>query len=226
MSDEQDQAQPQQRVYERPLIVLCQWCGEALLTPGRGPAPRYCSRPKSCRQRAYELRTAQARADADAAAGRLREEPVRQVIERVVQPKHPTMAGAWVAALEALTKQLRTGPLRHQPHHHGHIAAALAAAAAAIPAQHRPAPASVAPRPPVEGSAVWQALAKSPGGSTSVTLERLADAARTSIDTAAAVLVSLAAAGELRIHRGDKPIVDVTTLAPHARFTVTVIRRR
>jgi hypothetical protein len=42
--------------------------------------PKYCT--QSCRQRAYELRTAEARRDRDAAAGLLREEPVRELVER------------------------------------------------------------------------------------------------------------------------------------------------
>jgi hypothetical protein len=48
---------------------------------GRGRPPRYCS--DAHRQRAYEVRTAQARQERDAAAGKLRTEPVREVVERV-----------------------------------------------------------------------------------------------------------------------------------------------
>src|SRR6185369_12134176 len=68
---------------------------------------------------------AQARLHRDLDTGRVRQEPVERVVERVVQPRHPSTAGAWTAALNALGEQLRTGPLANQPWHHRQLHDAL-----------------------------------------------------------------------------------------------------
>jgi hypothetical protein len=108
---------------ERVLQTPCGWCGNPITQPPRGRRLRYCDR--SCRQRAYEVRTAQARLQRDLDAERVRQEPAERVIERVVQPRHPSTAGAWTTALDALGEQLRTGPLAAQPWHHRQLREAL-----------------------------------------------------------------------------------------------------
>ena len=243
MSDDQAPTGPPETVRERPVLVQCQWCGESLLCAPRGPAPRYCPRPKTCRQRAYEVRTAQARADADPVDGGRSTEPIRQVIERVVQPRHPSTAAAWIEALQALTGQLQRGPLKHTYHRHAELAAALRAALDAVPvlpertrttmtvpdddeteSLWRVVPAAgppAAPPLPVAVGPVWQALALLPGRAVSVTLERLADAAGTSVAAAAATLAAFVEAGKVSVQRGGDPVADVTALPAHARFTVT-----
>lgn len=74
---------PDDRVRERPLARECAWCSEPIQLNPRAQHQRYCSR--SCRQRAYEVRTAARRAqDAqDAGTARPEGEPVREVVERV-----------------------------------------------------------------------------------------------------------------------------------------------
>jgi hypothetical protein len=71
------------RVRERPLARECAWCSDPIQLNPRAQHQRYCSR--SCRQRAYEVRTAARRAqDAqDAGTARPEGEPLREVIERV-----------------------------------------------------------------------------------------------------------------------------------------------
>ncbi len=59
----------------------CAWCSAWIPYLGSGRPPKYCT--QSCRQRAYELRSAGTRADRDLAAGRRRDEPVRELVERV-----------------------------------------------------------------------------------------------------------------------------------------------
>ncbi|MBB6001341.1 hypothetical protein HNR25_005172 [Streptomonospora salina] len=123
---------------EQPVLRECAWCGaEIHLTP-RARHQIYCSR--SCRQRAYELRTAQERRDADAAAGRARsaeDGPVREVVERhtvrvhtrtrsapVRSPKPAAPAGAGVdlraravqAHLEAVAAAVADGRIRSHDH--------------------------------------------------------------------------------------------------------------
>lgn len=77
----------------RLLARTCHWCGSDIELNPRGRHRRYCSR--SCRQRAYEVRTAAARQESDRAAGTARaaDEPVREVVERTVTRMHPFVAG-------------------------------------------------------------------------------------------------------------------------------------
>lgn len=73
--------EPQERVSERVVARECEWCGAAIEVRPRAQHQRYCSR--GCRQRAYEVRTAQRRQENERAAGTAREEgPVREVVER------------------------------------------------------------------------------------------------------------------------------------------------
>lgn len=81
-----------ERVSERPVARECAWCGTAIEIRPRAQHQRFCSR--SCRQRAYEVRTATRRAQADQDAGTARrdDEPVREVVERVVEVEVPIVA--------------------------------------------------------------------------------------------------------------------------------------
>lgn len=118
---------------ERTLVSrTCEWCGREMSYSGRGRPPRYCSR--SHRQRAYELRTALARRDADRAAGRARgaEEPVRETVVRtttrtvrgpvvevpveVERPVVPTRAREVQAVLEAAADAVMAGRIQHYDH--------------------------------------------------------------------------------------------------------------
>lgn len=84
-----------ERVSERPVARECAWCGTPIELKPRAQHQRYCGR--SCRQRAYEVRTAAARQEADRAAGTAREDgPVREVVEKVtVRTVRPRRAVPW-----------------------------------------------------------------------------------------------------------------------------------
>src|SRR5690606_7468122 len=128
------------RVTERPERTLvsrrCEWCGREMSYSGRGRPRRYCS--QAHRQRAYELRTALARRDADRAAGRARgaEEPVREVVRETVvrtttrtvrgpvvevpveveRPVVPTRAREVQEVLEAAAAAVMAGRIQHWDH--------------------------------------------------------------------------------------------------------------
>lgn len=94
-------------ITERPLQTPCQWCGNAVAQSPAGRLRHYCDR--SCRQRAYEARTAQRRLQADLDAGRVREQPAERIVERVVTAPHPRRVAGWEAALNELADQLADG---------------------------------------------------------------------------------------------------------------------
>lgn len=58
----------------------CEWCGEPIAYSGRGRPPRYCS--PAHRRRAWELRTAQDRAQRPVSDGGKSRAPVREVVQR------------------------------------------------------------------------------------------------------------------------------------------------
>ncbi|MFE9247072.1 hypothetical protein [Nocardiopsis sp. NPDC006938] len=84
-------------VREKVISRTCEWCGRRIAprTKGRGRQRRYCS--PAHRQRAYEVRTAQARLERDRAAGtaRLEDEPVRELVERTVVRTRAVRAAPW-----------------------------------------------------------------------------------------------------------------------------------
>ena len=93
-------------------LVSCAWCGAVVPYSGRGQPRLYCG--KSHRNRAWELRTAAARAG----DGTRATEPVREVIERTTVVEAPPEgaraallgnATEWCAMLGHLTAQLRGG---------------------------------------------------------------------------------------------------------------------
>ncbi|MGY4967392.1 hypothetical protein [Streptomyces sp. 900105245] len=80
---------------EQLLERTCEWCGEPVAYSGRGRPARYCSPVH--RRRAWELRTAEARADRPVSEGGRSREPVREVVERtetVVRTVSQPVSGA------------------------------------------------------------------------------------------------------------------------------------
>jgi hypothetical protein len=73
-------------VHRKVLRRTCDWCGKEISPrpKGKGRPRLYCDR--SCRQRAYEVRTARERQERDQEAGTARrdDEPVREVVREVV----------------------------------------------------------------------------------------------------------------------------------------------
>jgi hypothetical protein len=70
------------RVQQRLQSRTCGWCGTLIPYSGRGRPPAYCS--KAHRNRAWEVRTAQARLQRDIATAAATTEPVREVIHETV----------------------------------------------------------------------------------------------------------------------------------------------
>ncbi|WP_143639933.1 hypothetical protein [Streptomyces sp. 1-11] len=122
---------------EQLLERTCAWCGEPVAYSGRGRPPRYCSPVH--RRRAWEVRTAPARAERPVSEGGKTREPIREVIERtetvvrtVVRPATapsltqlrparrlsgqpytlPEDAVEWIEALAALRREV-TNPKVH-----------------------------------------------------------------------------------------------------------------
>lgn len=214
---------PVERLAQSP----CGWCGTAITQPARGRRLRYCDR--SCRQRAYELRTAQARHDRDVDAGVVRTEPAERVIERTVHRRHPDTAGGWATALAELARQIAAGTL--PAHTHGQIRHALAQVRTALDAT-APAPAVPAvpaPRPPLVDEPTTVSLHQlvAAGGPVSTTLGRLAAAIGADIDDVRQGLAVLHHTGRLHLTRHvpgtpDAQPVDPSTVPAHARFTAAV----
>ncbi|MFD5634820.1 hypothetical protein ACFWJM_11865 [Streptomyces sp. NPDC127077] len=114
----------------------CAWCGTVMTYGGRGRPPKYCT--AAHRTRAWELRTAQARAERPVTAGGRTTAPVREVVERtetrtvtvaVPAPPRPAVrmsgqpytlpedAVEWVETLKALRDVAGVGqiyPFREQ----------------------------------------------------------------------------------------------------------------
>ncbi|MFE2943428.1 hypothetical protein ACFXKG_30895 [Streptomyces sp. NPDC059255] len=65
---------------DRLIERTCDWCGAPVPYTGKGRPPRYCS--PAHRNRAYELRRAEKRADRPVSEGGRSPEPVREVVER------------------------------------------------------------------------------------------------------------------------------------------------
>lgn len=118
-------ADPDERLVRR----TCAWCGVWIEYSGRGRRPTYCS--KSCRNRAWEVRTAEARLHRDQDAGAIpaAPEPIREVVSRPAPappaPKVPHQAAVWTRFLGELTGQLRDGDLGKAHWHHLKLSDAL-----------------------------------------------------------------------------------------------------
>jgi hypothetical protein len=103
----------------------CGWCGKTIVQSGKGRPRLYCDR--SCRQRAYEQRTATAlyaAADlavshapapaehgADSAADHL-SAPMATSIEQAAEADYPLTPTGWVKALDELAARIRHGHIR------------------------------------------------------------------------------------------------------------------
>jgi hypothetical protein len=136
--EERDQSSVRERFVER----TCAWCGEPVAYSGRGRPPRYCTPVH--RRRAWELRSAQERAERPVSDGGQSREPVREVVERTQtvvrtvvlrdQDKVPLAPRAaqrlngepytlpedaveWIEALVALRREV-TNPKIHAFRHH------------------------------------------------------------------------------------------------------------
>jgi hypothetical protein len=116
----------------------CAWCGLEITYRGTGRPPSYCS--KAHRNRAWEVRTAEARLGRDISAGRASTEPVREVIREVVTVTKtatgpaavPSGAGQWLQYLDELARQVRDGNLGRQHWYHERIMHALDQVARAV----------------------------------------------------------------------------------------------
>ncbi|MEV0733408.1 hypothetical protein [Polymorphospora sp. NPDC050346] len=198
-------------VSERLVESPCGWCGRAITQPDRGRKRTYCDR--SCRQRAYEVRTARRRLDVDVDAGRVRLQPAERVVERVVQARVPTSTARWESLLTELAAQLHDG--RIPAWDRDRIRAALAG----VTAELEPAPPVPSPVRPVVDPAAEAVMAAAGDGSVSTTLTRLAADVGLPVDAVRAALADLAAAGRARLTRHGAE-VDVDVLVDHARFAV------
>src|SRR5439155_13040763 len=204
---------------ERLISTTCARCGGPIAYPGKGKWPRYCGR--TCRQRAYEERRAAALVGA--AGDGVPAAPVRQVLERVTAPRHPSTVPGWVAALGELAAQVRAGRLTDDPYRRDELRHALAAVAQAlgVPAAGASTRPTTAPAPALSPPAA--ALAAHIGGAVLTSIERLAantgwDEAtvrrllRELVDAGAATITRTAGAG------GGVELVDVDRIAAHARI--------
>ncbi len=214
----------------------CEWCGRPIEQPPRGRKLRYCDR--SCRQRAYEARTAQRRLQHDLDAGRIRQQPAERVVERVVQPRHPSTAAAWIGVLDELTARVRDG--RIPAWHAARIRSAVTRLQAALDAAARgpsdPSPVVPAPRAaPADGrdglsgerirQLVTRLAATSAGRPEPTTLTRLAHELAVDVDDVRQVLAALTGVDAAKLARtgpAGTQSVDALSIAEHARFTITL----
>ena len=213
-------------VTERPLQTPCQWCGSPVRQPPTGRLLRYCDR--SCRQRAYETRTAARRLGADVDAGVVRTEPAERIVERVVRARYPRTAAGWESALDELRAQLVDGRLG--PWHGERIARAIAA----VEEQLQAAAAAMVPRPrremftvdeppayavPFVGErlAAIDARIAAAGGMLSTTLQRLAAVVGMGVDELRQAVLEFEQLGFVEARRMGT-VVSVDELAVHARF--------
>ncbi|SNY72911.1 hypothetical protein SAMN05421748_14454 [Paractinoplanes atraurantiacus] len=193
----------------------CGWCGSPVEQPPAGRLRRYCNR--SCRQRAYETRTAGRRLGADVDAGVVRTEPAERIVERVVRARYPRTAAGWETALTELSAQVADGRLPHWHAERVHRALSGAAEQTRVTiAEWTPPPAP----PPVDErlAAAAEALLRVVGDEPT-TLERLAAALRLDVVELRQVVLELEHIGLLAARR-EKNVVSVDELRIHARFTL------
>lgn len=116
----------------------CAWCGRMVSYGGVGRPPVYCG--KSCRNRAWEVRSAQRRLGRDIAAGLVLTAPRREVVERTVEvervvaagPVFPQQARDWQPMLGELARQLREEPVGREFWAHRRLYDGLTAAVVAL----------------------------------------------------------------------------------------------
>ncbi|MDR8415067.1 hypothetical protein MTP10_40850 [Nonomuraea sp. 3-1Str] len=133
------------RVQQRLQSRTCGWCGSLIPYSGRGRPPTYCS--KAHRNRAWEVRTAEARLQRDIATAAATAEPVREVITETVthtqtrvqtrlDRRPPATARGWVEHLNELTRQLDDDQLGREHWNHARLYRALADAVNALDRAH------------------------------------------------------------------------------------------
>lgn len=213
---------------ERPLQTPCEWCGNAITQPPRGRLLRYCD--QSHRQRAYEVRAAERRLQADLTSGRVREVPAERIVERVVHRRHPTTLTGWTAALEELAAQLSDGrlPMYSAGALHRGIAAITAVMPPAsaygasplglVPVQRRPAAGAVDEHLVV---AIVRRL-RTGGGTVSTSLLRIAGDVDEPVDVVRQAVLVLTDMAVTVARRHGVP-VDVDGLSEHARFDLVLV---
>ncbi|MBM0279830.1 hypothetical protein [Micromonospora tarensis] len=226
-------------VTEREIETPCGWCGNAIVQPARGRKKRYCER--SCRQRAYELRTAERRHQGDVDAGRIRTVPAQRVVERTVQPRRPVTVAQWETALADLAEQLHAGRYPWERHR---LRVALAAVLDALghpppdswivhgtPLTARPDAAPEPPRPAPPAvlddalAAAVSAVAACAGpDGIDTTLTRLQALTGQPVPLLRDALHALADADLAVLRRHAEPVDDVDALSEHARFQLHVQR--
>jgi hypothetical protein len=213
---------------ERVAQTACEWCGTAIVYSGRGKVPSYCS--QSHRQRAYELRTAQARRLADVDAGRIAAVPATRVVDRIAP--WPTDLRGWERALNVLDEQVRDGTL--PPADHRSLDFLLRTLLTRINYRHGnglvkggPAPEhlATAARPSVAQllelpvtKLVDAVLVELDAATRPVTLATLMQRARVDADVARGAVTALQAGGRVRLVGADNVAVDASTVAAHARW--------
>lgn len=217
---------PVQRVASSP----CEWCGKPIQQPPRGRRLRYCDR--SCRQRAYEARTAERRLQRDLAAGRIRAEPAERVVERLVQPRRPRTAMGWSRMLDALTEQLHAGKIPASDRSGiraaaGRLQAALDAPPARSPAPSTPAtgpaPAPLLPLGSDQIGQIHQRLAAGAATRTQpTTLTLLARELAVDVDQLRTALAALTAINAVQLWRNGMP-VDPLRIAEHNRISIVLL---
>jgi hypothetical protein len=210
-------------VTERPLQTPCEWCGSAVRQPPTGRLLRYCDR--SCRQRAYEARTAKRRLGADVDAGVVRTEPAERIVERVVRAKHPHNPAGWETALEELRAQLADG--RIGPWHTQRLQRALALVDEQLRITDERDQALQRQRSQMRLAYVDERLAaaigariEAAGGALSTSLDRLAAGLALDVDELRQGVIDLEYAG-LIVARRHGNVVPVDELAVHARVELS-----
>ena len=168
-------------VRERLLSITCEWCGTPVRYKGTGRPPRFCS--DAHRTRWWEVDSAEKRKKKDAAEGKLRTEPVREVVERTetvvrnvrIRPRTeyvslpstapapapapmqvPQNVAGWVKMLAALEQQIATNPGMQEQNFSWLLADS--AERIALMLRPTPLPGRSAATPPAPGSAAGGGL--------------------------------------------------------------------
>jgi biotin operon repressor len=174
----------------------------------------YCDR--SCRQRAYETRTAGRRLQDDVDAGVVRATPAERIVERVVRARHPQSPAGWETALQELQGQLADGTI--SPWNAGRIQQALAGALAQAELLAANAAAASPPRVDERLAEAAEVLLRLAAGAPT-TLELLGAALGFGVDQVRQVVLELEDHG-LLVARRAQNVVPVDELRVHSRFAL------
>lgn len=208
-------------VNARPVQTPCGWCNRPITQPPTGRLLRYCNR--SHRQRAYEVRTAQRRLQADLQQGLVVRQPA-PTVEKTPRPAYPNTVDGWEQMLAHLSAQLSAARF---PLERDRLRTALQTALDAagpgpqrIPHPRRETP--PAPPPPVRLSPAAAALADylTRVYARRTTLSELAAELNAGVPDVRHALAHAVSTGAATTSRDGQP-VDVATLAPTDRFKLT-----